>query len=58
MNFLMKYIIIGQVFLKLLEMKNKVIWNIGLIMMILLLLIIMLVVGVVIHTGCTMIGIG
>lgn len=54
----MKYIIIGQVFLKLLEMKNKVIWNIGLIMMILLLLIIMLVVGVVIHTWCTMIGIG
>lgn len=39
-------------------MKNKIVWRIGLIMMILLLLIIMLVVGVVIHTGCAMIGIG
>lgn len=39
-------------------MKNKIVWRIGLIMMILLLLIIMLVVGVVIYTWCTMIGIG
>lgn len=58
MNFLMKYIIIGQVFLKLLEMKNKVIWNIGLIMMILLLFILIIIIGTVIHIGAAAIGIG
>jgi hypothetical protein len=39
-------------------MKNKIVWRIGLIMMILLLLIIVVVIGAVIHTGCTIIGIG
>jgi hypothetical protein len=39
-------------------MKNKIVWRIGLIMMILLLLIIIVVIGAVIHTGCTIIGIG
>lgn len=39
-------------------MKNKTVWRIELIIMILLLLIIILVVGVVIHIGCTIIGIG
>ena len=54
----MKYIIIGQVFLKLLEMKNKVIWNIGLRMMILLLFILIIIIGTVIHIGAAAIGIG
>lgn len=39
-------------------MKNKIVWRIGLIMMILLLLIIVVVIGAVIHTGCTILGIG
>jgi hypothetical protein len=39
-------------------MKNKIVWRIGLIMMILLLLIIIVVIGAVIHTGCTILGIG
>jgi hypothetical protein len=39
-------------------MKNKVIWNIGLIMMILLLFILIIIVGTVIHIGAAAIGIG
>nr|DAP37198.1 MAG TPA: Bacterial virulence factor hemolysin [Crassvirales sp.] len=39
-------------------MKNKIVWRIGLIMMILLLLIIVVVIGAVIHSGCTILGIG
>lgn len=39
-------------------MDNKIVYKIGLMMMILLLLIIILVVGVIIHQGTMMIGIG
>lgn len=45
-------------FLETIRNENKVIWNIGLIMIILLLFILIIIIGTVIHIGAAAIGIG